>query len=566
MDQFKEVARLNLALELVSECAGLADAAALVRAIDARLQWIVGFERCTLALMNGGELQWCAIGSGGEPSTALDPAVVPTSRSALIEAAMSTGAPACEGVPMTAVAYPFGEPGQRLGALCVERDGAPYSYRDLRLVHHVCTGLGAVLARLAQQALVDGQRRDARELAILAERDRCERTDAATSANDAFLAMLGHELRNPLAPILAAVELLRRKTHGTSIAEIEIIERQARHLERLVSDLLDVSRVTTGKVSLRRTTLDLVAVVTKAAEMTRPLMDRKRQALSLELPGLPLMVSGDETRLCQVISNLLNNASIYSPADSQVKLRAEAVAGEAVVSVSDDGIGIPADMLELIFEMFVQGGRSKELAPAGLGLGLGVARSLVELHGGRISASSAGEGCGSRFTVWLPGLAPGATLAAPAARCDATLLGSAGPARRVLMVDDNVDAADMMGELARAAGHIVAVAYSTEQALALAVAFKPDVAVLDIGLPVMDGCQLALEVRARLGDAPLTLIALSGYGQEHDRERSRAHGFAAHLVKPADVTELLGLIARAGAREGEAPALAQASLATALTP
>ena len=546
MDHLKEVARLNLVLELVSECAGLAGVPAVARAIGARLHWIVEFQRCTLALRSGGELLWCVMEEGGQAIAPLAAAETPTARSALMETAMSTGAPVFEGVPMHVVAYPLGEPGQRLGALCVERRTAAYTHRDLRLVHHICTSLGVVLDRLAQQDLVDTQRRGARELATLAERDRSDRADAATYANDAFLAMLGHELRNPLAPILAAAELLRRKSQDGPIPEVEIIERQTRHLDRLVSDLLDVSRVTTGKVSLLRTTLDLAAVVAKAVEMARPSMERKGQTLSVDLPMTPLIIDGDETRLCQVISNLLNNASIYSPARSRVKLKAEPLAGEAMVSVSDEGIGIPIDMLESIFEMFVQGGRSKELAPAGLGLGLGVARSLVELHGGRIHASSAGEGYGSRFTVWLPALAPGAITDAPAPRRHGALPGTGGPARRVLLVDDNVDAADMMGALARAAGHDVEIAYGPEQALVLADAFRPEVAVLDIGLPVMDGYQLALAVRARLGDAPLTLIALSGYGQERDRERSRAHGFTAHLVKPAAVSELLELIARAG--------------------
>jgi signal transduction histidine kinase/ActR/RegA family two-component response regulator len=546
MNHLKEVARLNLVLELVSECAGLADTTAVARAIGARLHWIVDFKRCTLALRTGGELLWCVMESGGAEVPALALAAGPTARSALIEAAMCSGAPMCEGVPMDIVAYPLGEPGQQLGALCVERETAPYTYRDLRLIHHICTSLGAVLTRLSQQELVDTHRRDVRDLAVLAERERSDRADAATDANDAFLAMLGHELRNPLAPILAAAQLLRRQAQGAPIPEVEIIERQTRHLDRLVSDLLDVSRVTTGKVNLQRTTLDLVAVIMKGAEMTRPLMDRKRQTLSLDLPAGPLLVDGDETRLCQVISNLLNNASIYSPAGRQVKLKAEALAGEAVVTVSDEGIGIPVGMLESIFEMFVQGGRSKELAPAGLGLGLGVARSLVELHGGRIRASSAGEGCGSRFTVWLPGLVPGDHVAAPAPWRDGASVDTGVPSRRVLMVDDNMDAANMMGELARAAGHVVEVAYGPEQALLLAESFRPEVAVLDIGLPVMDGYLLALEMRARVGDAPLTLIALSGYGQERDRERSRAHGFTAHLVKPAEVSELLDLIARAG--------------------
>jgi CheY-like chemotaxis protein len=391
------------------------------------------------------------------------------------------------------------------------------------------------------QEAVDAHRLQMRETALLAERDRAARAEAAARANDTFLAMLGHELRNPLAPILSAAELLRQKAGGTPIPEVDIIERQARHLDRLVSDLLDVSRVTTGRVSLRRSTVDLSVVLAKAIEMARPLMERKRQVLSIELPDRPILVDGDEARLCQVASNLLNNASIYSEADSRVRILLEEVAGEATISVIDDGIGIAPGMLEKIFGLFIQGGRSQDLAPGGLGLGLGVARSLVELHGGRIEASSAGEGCGSRFTVRLPALVAGTDVptTAPRPRSKRRI----GPARRVLLVDDNVDSADSMGELARAAGHRVVIAYGPEQALAAVAEFRPQVALLDIGLPTMDGYQLGLELRRRLGDAPLTLIALSGYGEERDRQRSRAHGFAAHLVKPAEISEVLKLIA-----------------------
>jgi len=214
--------------------------------------------------------------------------------------------------------------------------------------------------------------------------------------------MLGHELRNPLAPIIAAAELLRRETSGPALARVEIVERQARHLDRLVGDLLDVSRVTTGKVNLRRSAVDLRDVASKAAETARPPMLAKGQNLTMDLPERPAMVDGDETRLTQVVSNLLNNASAYSPAGSRIELRVRVGVGEAFLEVRDEGIGIAPNMLGSIFELFVQGGRSKELAPGGLGLGLGVSRALVELHGGSISASSAGEDLGSAFRVVLP--------------------------------------------------------------------------------------------------------------------------------------------------------------------
>jgi signal transduction histidine kinase len=317
---------------------------------------------------------------------------------------------------------------------------------------------------MEHQESLHAHRREVRELVVLAERDRAARTEAAIRANNAFLAMLGHELRNPLAPILSAVELMRRSANGLLTAEIDIVERQARHLDRLVSGLLDVSRVTTGTVCLRRSTVNLCDVLTKAAEIARPLMERKRQALLIDLPAAPLWIDADEVRLCQVISNLLNNASVYSASDRSVKLTLEKAAAEAVICVVDEGIGIAGHMLDDIFEMFVQGGRSKEAAPGGLGLGLVVARSLIELHGGRIEASSPGEGQGSRFTVWLPALAGDAAATEPASGSQRVAAPERdGPARRVLMVDDNVDAADAMGELARAAGHVVEVAYGPER-------------------------------------------------------------------------------------------------------
>ena len=542
MNDLQAFARLNLVLELVSECAGLADADAVCRAVGARLPWILDFDRCTLALRIGGELRWAEMTRGAEGPLQLAAESVPLSCKALIDEAMSAGAPICQGVPMEAVAHPLGEPGRQMGALSVERRSAPYTYRDLRLIHHICTSLGVVLTRMEHQEAIDAHQREMREVALLAERDRAARAEAATQANDTFLAMLGHELRNPLAPILSAVELLRQKAAGSPTPEVDMVERQARHLDRLVSDLLDVSRVTTGRVSLRRSTVDLSVVVARAVEMARPLIERKGQVLSIELPAKPILVFGDEARLCQVISNLLNNASIYSESDLCVKIIVEEVAGEAMISVIDEGIGIAPEMLDKIFGLFVQGGRSKELAPGGLGLGLGVARSLVELHGGRIEACSSGEGCGSRFTVVLPVLIGGTAPEEPVPKPTEARLGR-GPARRVLLVDDNVDSADSMGELARSAGHNVVVAYGPEQALAAVAEFRPHVALLDIGLPTMDGYQLGLELRRRLGDAPLTLIALSGYGQERDRQLSRAHGFAAHLVKPADISEVLKLIA-----------------------
>jgi CheY-like chemotaxis protein len=412
--------------------------------------------------------------------------------------------------------------------------------------------LGAALARIEQSEQLACAR------ALAADRDRAahDEAQAANAAKDTFLAMLGHELRNPLAPIIAAAELLRRGASGPAIAHIEIVERQARHLDRLVGDLLDVSRVTTGKVNLRLSAVDLREVASKAAEMARPSMWAKGQRLTMDLPQFPVVVHGDEARLAQVASNLLNNASAYSPRGARVELRVRVGIGEALLEVHDEGIGIAPDLLGGIFELFVQGHRSKELAPGGLGLGLGVSRALVELHGGSISATSDGEGLGSTFRVVLPLLSPDTSEPAPAdsERGDTPSASLPANPRRILLVDDNVDAADTMGELLRACGHEVLIAYGPVEALGAATAFAPEVAVLDIGLQVMDGYQLAQELRKRLGSGAPAMIALSGYGQERHRERSAERGFAAHLVKPVSLDELLASVQGARARGAESTA------------
>jgi CheY-like chemotaxis protein len=267
------------------------------------------------------------------------------------------------------------------------------------------------------------------------------------------------------------------------------------------------------------------------------------------------MVDGDEARLAQVASNLLNNASTYSSRGARVELLVRVGLGVVLLEVRDEGIGIAPDMLGSIFEMFVQGGRSKELAPGGLGLGLGVSRALVELHGGSISAESDGEGLGSTFRVALPLWSIGASEPVPeAGRREPASPGALESPRRILLVDDNADAADSMGELLRVSGHDVLVAYSPIEALASAPAFAPEVALLDIGLQIMDGYELARELRVRLGTGAPAMIALSGYGQERDRARSVERGFTAHLVKPVNLADLLASVQGAGARGAESMA------------
>jgi PAS domain S-box-containing protein len=374
--------------------------------------------------------------------------------------------------------------------------------------------------------------------------DRKQAEQAARAADrrkDEFLAMLGHELRNPLAPILTALQLMEMRGEQGAQRERAIIERQARHLVRLVDDLLDVSRITRGKIELERAPTDLAAVIAKAVEMASPLLERRSHRLELEVQP-DLIVDGDPVRLAQVFQNLLTNAAKYTPPGGHIAARARRDGEHTVVEVHDDGIGIPGHLLGSVFEPFVQGERARDRSEGGLGIGLMLVRSLVELHGGSVTARSEGAGKGSCFEVRLP-LLP----------VTATARGGTGPQPmlgrsdvrgcRVLLVDDNADAAEMLALVLRAVGHEVLVVHDGPGALAAAGAFAPEVALLDIGLPVMDGYELARHLSARLPVAPL-FVALTGYGQEHDRQRSLEAGFADHLVKPVDPAQLMDVMSR----------------------
>jgi PAS domain S-box-containing protein len=352
---------------------------------------------------------------------------------------------------------------------------------------------------------------------------------------DEFLALLGHELRNPLAPILTAVELLKLRDGGAASREVATIERQARHLVALVDDLLDVARITRGKVSLRRERLELGAVVAQALESVSSLIEQRRHAVEVDVPREGLRVHGDTRRLVQIVSNLLTNAATYTPPGGRIVVRARRD-GEAVeLAVRDSGVGFTAEIAARMFEPFVQGHRVRERLEGGLGLGLALVRGLVELHGGQVRASSDGPGQGSTFTVTLP-LAAAAPAPAPPAAGPATA--SPRPAARILVVDDNRDAAELLAEALNAAGHEAVAAFGPTEALRCVESFTPDVAVLDVAMPVMDGYELGARLRARFG-AALRLVAVTGYGQDRDHERSREAGFHAHLVKPVELSALL---------------------------
>ncbi|MBX3470418.1 MAG: PAS domain-containing protein [Planctomycetes bacterium] len=357
----------------------------------------------------------------------------------------------------------------------------------------------------------------------------------ADRRKDEFLAMLAHELRNPLAPIRTAVQLLRLRGQGPELARArDVIERQAEHLARLVDDLLEVSRITSGKIRLKREAVDLGAVVARAVEASRPLLDARRHALTVTAPDRPLRCEGDPIRLAQVLANLLNNAAKYTPEGGQVALVCEVDGGEAVLTVRDTGPGIPPDMLEKVFELFTQVDRSLDRAQGGLGIGLTLARRLVELHGGTLRAR-ADETPGATLQVRLPLLPAAPPVAAPA---DAPPRAGAG--RRVLVVDDNADAADTLAELLGVFGHAARAVHDGPRALEAAREAPPEVVFLDIGLPGMDGYEVARRLKA--AHPGVVLVALTGYGQDDDVRQCREAGFDHHRVKPVDVMALLALL------------------------
>jgi PAS domain S-box-containing protein len=364
---------------------------------------------------------------------------------------------------------------------------------------------------------------------------------AADRRKDEFLAMLGHELRNPLAPIMTALDLMKLRGETAAERERQMIERQTRHLVRLVDDLLDISRITRGKIELRKARTDIAAIIASAVEMASPLLEQRSHHVSVAAPRGLVFVDADEFRLAQVFQNLLTNAAKYTPSGGSITVRLTVGGGHAVVEIEDDGEGIAADILPAIFEPFVQGARKIERSTGGLGIGLTLVRSLVALHSGKVEAYSAGPGQGSRFVVRIP-TSDGLGREPHGTPSDVRPLH--GSARRVLLVDDNQDAAEMLASLLRAVGHEVVVAFDGPSALGRLGTFTPDVALLDIGLPVMDGYDLA----RRLQELPATprLIAITGYGQEHDRARTKEAGFAAHLIKPVQAAQVLAAVDESG--------------------
>ena len=411
-------------------------------------------------------------------------------------------------------------------------------------------------ARAGEEARIDGLETgaddylvkpfSARELVARVDTLLASRRQAAESnrVKDEFIAMLGHELRNPLSPIVTAVQLLRMR--GEQSRELSVIERQADHLVRLVDDLLDISRITRGKIELRRQRLELAGIVVRGVEMASPLFEQRWQRLDVDVPAEGLVVEGDPERLAQVVSNLLTNASKYSEPHTRVRVEAYRKGSAVELRVKDEGIGIPEGMLDRVFDMFVQQPQASDRSKGGLGLGLAIVRSLVTLHGGNVWAMSPGTGKGSEFVVELPAAEPGARPAPRTRPAEEGLIASrqVGNGRRILVVDDNDDAVDTLATVLAQLGYDVATARDGPSAIETARRFHPQVCLLDIGLPVMDGYELAERLRTlESSSCDMRLIAVTGYGTDADRRRSEEAGFSAHMVKPVNFEELMRVVA-----------------------
>lgn len=389
----------------------------------------------------------------------------------------------------------------------------------------------AALASAVRSAL-RARERQYQTRAHLREREEADRR------KDEFLALLAHELRNPLAPIRNAVSLLRR-TMADHSDIWQMMERQVGHMVRLVDDLMELSRITRGAIELRKEPTDLCAAIATAVETCRPLIDAARHQLTVTLPSGPMLVDADPVRLTQVFVNLLNNAVKYTDPGGKIRLHAHAGHDRAVVTVADSGIGIPTEFLPRVFEMFVQVDGNDRRARSGLGIGLTLARRLVGMHGGSLTAHSAGPGRGSEFTVRLPLLDR-----------DVSRRSSQAPAKhhvaglpRILVVDDNRDAADTLGAVLQMLGAEVRVTHDGHAALEAVASFRPAAVFLDLGMPGMDGHEVARRIRADRRAPQPVLVALTGWGQEKDRRATRAAGFHRHLVKPAEIEDLEDVLA-----------------------
>ena len=383
--------------------------------------------------------------------------------------------------------------------------------------------------------------------------ERREAEDALRDASrrkDEFLALLAHELRNPLAPIRHVLQIMRLSGgHGQLLhSAFEIMERQIGHMVRLVDDLLDVSRISRGRVDLRMEEVDLAAVINQAVEIATPFVANMSQRLTVTLPPTPVHIHGDSTRLAQAVSNLLNNASKFTDSGGWIRLTVEREGGQAVICVKDSGIGIAAEQLPLIFDMFTQLDDSLERSQTGLGIGLTVVKNLVEMHHGSIEARSAGVGHGCEFIVRLP-IVDAVVQPAPAVKMSEPPIVTS--ARRILVVDDNRDSATSLATFLQLSGNETHTAFDGIEALEKTAALQPDVVLLDIGMPKLNGYEAARRIRAQPNGKHVVLVAVTGWGQEDDQLKAREAGFDCHMVKPVDPAALIETLASLSVEHAE---------------
>ncbi|MEP7058889.1 MAG: ATP-binding protein [Caldimonas sp.] len=429
-----------------------------------------------------------------------------------------------------------------------EREGAVTDREDAARVREGAAGLREEAQRVVDEAQGEVEARNSElrranahlVIATLAAEESTEAAELAHRRQDEFLAMLAHELRNPLAPIRSAAALLERVESAEPMLPLirKVIQRQVAHMARLIDDLLDVSRVTQGKVILQRQPTAVTEFVDQAVETCRELIDARHQQLTLDMPVTPLYVDGDPVRLAQIIGNLLHNAAKYTQEGGAIALSVRRRGDAVVIRVSDNGIGILAEALPHIFELFTQNDRSLSSTEGGLGIGLTVVRSMVELHGGSVDARSGGLGQGSEFVVTLP------RMEHVVERAVATRAGAATASAqaRILIIDDNADAGEILAMLLRVSGHEVEIALDGPSALKVFAQVRPQVVLCDIGLPGMDGYQIAARMREESQEPVPVMIALTGYGDAQNCDRALAAGFDHHVVKPADPEALLRLI------------------------
>ena len=444
-----------------------------------------------------------------------------------------------EQLPAERLARAYDLPPQQVWQLAQKR--YPVGRKTLQVYGELLLTLGQTFLQARYGSVLERTRQAERARTAQAEQLANELAEADRRKNE-FIATLAHEIRNPLAAIANASRVAAQPDVDDREWANEVINRQVGTLTRLTDDLLDISRIAQGKIQLQKEQIELRTVIERSVEVVKPLIAERGHQLDVSCPERPMIVQADPIRLQQAFTNLLTNAAKYTKQAGHISLSVESAGNDWTVKFRDSGVGIPPSMLPRIFEIYAQADESLHHSRGGLGIGLSLVKSLVELHGGNITAASEGENLGSEFTLRLPMALNGALRVAPTPKAPAATAAERGCKLRLLIIDDDVDTAKSMGRLLTISGHEVKIAHDGRTAIEIARAFHPEVVLLDIGLPGRDGFQVAEQLRDEPGCSNVLLVAISGYGQDEDRKRSKAAGFDHHLVKPIDYDELMTLI------------------------